>query len=106
MSQVRFHGALRPFVRKYGESLAHTFSHYQERRFVFTPVLGCQASEFSDSNSRCKENLNQRRIPDCEQAGTPGGRLKTTRYGPMSRRKGDCGIQRWRLRAFDYEPQR
>src|ERR1700730_6597360 len=40
------------------------------------------------------------------EAGTLSGRLKTTRAGIISRRQWDCGIQRWRLRAFDDEPQR
>src|SRR6266550_3471388 len=36
----------------------------------------------------------------------PQRAAKTTRCGLISRRQWDCGFQRWRLRAFDDEPQR
>ena len=39
------------------------------------------------------------------EAGGPSGRLKPRAAGLISRRQRD-GVQRWRLRAFDDEPQR
>jgi hypothetical protein len=48
------------------------------------------------------QSSNSGRCRDAQRA------VKTTRYGLIliSRRQWDCGVQRWRLRAFDDEPQR
>ena len=44
--------------------------------------------------------------PGRSEAGDTQRAAKTTRFGLISRRQWDCGIRRWRLRAFDDEPQR